>query len=90
MDLKLLVSTFTILFLAELGDKTQLAVFTLVARHGQPLPVFLGASLALIAVTGLGVIVGQGVAQVLPEIVLKRGAAAMFVVMAILIWFDVL
>ena len=90
MDVKLLLSTFGLVFLAELGDKTQLAVFTLVARHKQPIPIFLGAALALVFVTAIGAVAGQGVAQVVPEVVLRRGAAALFVAMAALIWFDVL
>ena len=88
MDLKLMATTFGLLFLAELGDKTQLAVFTLVAKHKQPLPIFLGAAAALVLVTAIGALVGQGVAQVLPETVLKRGAATLFILMGLLIWFD--
>lgn len=90
MDLRLLFSTFGLIFLAELGDKTQLAVFTLVARHKAPIPIFLGAALALVLVTALGAAVGQGVAQVVPEDIIHRGAAALFILMGILIWFDVL
>ena len=87
MDIKLLLTTFGLLFLAEMGDKTQLAVLTLVAKHRQPLPVFLGAALALVLVTAIGAVVGQGVSQVVPQDVLKRGAAVMFVVLGVLIWF---
>ena len=90
MDLKLLLSTFGLIFLAELGDKTQLSVITLVARHRAPWPIFLGAALGLVAVTALGAIFGQGLAAILPEQVLKRVAAILFVIMAVLIWFDVL
>jgi len=88
MDLKLILSTFGLLFLAELGDKTQLAVFTLTAKHGNPLPIFLGASAALVLVTAIGAVIGQGVAELVPVDVLKRGAAVLFVVMGVLIWFD--
>lgn len=87
-EMRLLLTTFGLVFLAELGDKTQLAVFTLVARHSQPIPIFLGAALALVLVTAVGVVAGQGVAQVVPDTVLRRGAAALFVVMGVLIWFD--
>ena len=90
MDLRLVLSTFGLLFLAELGDKTQLAVFSLVASHKQPIPIFLGASLALILVTALGAAVGQGVAQIVPKAVLRNGSAALFVIMGVLIWLDVL
>jgi putative Ca2+/H+ antiporter (TMEM165/GDT1 family) len=90
LDLKLVASTFGLIFLAELGDKTQLSVITLVARHGTPWSIFVGAALGLVAVTALGAAFGQGVAALLPQDVLKKGAAALFVVMAALIWFDVL
>ncbi len=90
MDPRLFLTAFGLLFLAELGDKTQLTVFTLVARHKQPIPIFLGAALALVLVTGIGALVGQGVAQVVPETVLHRGAAGLFVLMGVLIWFDIL
>ena len=90
MDLKLLLSTFGVLFLAELGDKTQLAVFTMVARHKQPLSVFIGAALALVLVTAIGAGVGQAVGNVVPEESMRRIAAVLFVVMAALIWFDLL
>lgn len=90
MHLKLLLSTFGLVFLAELGDKTQLAVITLVGRHKEPLPVFLGAAAALVLITAVGAVVGQGVAQVVPDVLLRRGAAALFVVMGLLIWFDLL
>lgn len=90
MELKLLFSTFGLLFLAELGDKTQLAVITLVARHKEPIPIFLGAALALVLITALAAVVGQGIAQVVPDAVLRRGAAALFVLMGVLIWFRVL
>ncbi len=90
MDLKLLISTFGLVLLAELGDKTQLAVFTLVARHKQPIPIFIGAALALVLVTAIGALVGQGAGEVIPETVLRRGAAVLFVAMAALIWFEIL
>ena len=82
-----MLTTFALLFVAELGDKTQLAVFTLVAKHKDPLSVFLGAAAALVLVTGIGALVGQGVAQVVPEDTLKKGAAVLFVVLGVLIWF---
>jgi putative Ca2+/H+ antiporter (TMEM165/GDT1 family) len=87
MDLKLMLSTFGLIFLAELGDKTQLAVFTSVAKSGQPLTIFLGAAAALVLVTAIAAVVGQGVAAVIPEDTIKKFAAVGFVAMGILIWF---
>jgi putative Ca2+/H+ antiporter (TMEM165/GDT1 family) len=84
MDFKLLASTFSLVFLAELGDKTQLATMTLAASGKQRLVVFLGASLALIATSAIAVLVGEGVGRVVPEIWLKRVAGAGFIVLGTL------
>jgi putative Ca2+/H+ antiporter (TMEM165/GDT1 family) len=90
MDLKLLLTTMGLLFISELGDKTQLAVLTLVARHKEPWPIFIGASLGLVLVTAVAVVVGQGIGQVVPEETMRRIAAVLFVIMGALIWFKVL
>ena len=59
-----LFSTFTTVFVAELGDKTQLATL-LLAQSGSPVLVFIGAALALIASSLVGVLVGQWLAKTL-------------------------
>jgi putative Ca2+/H+ antiporter (TMEM165/GDT1 family) len=85
MDLKLLFSTFTLIFLAELGDKTQLATLSLAASGKSRLAVFAGASLALVLTSGLGVLLGEAVTRVVPAIWVQRAAGAAFVVMGILL-----
>ncbi len=85
--LKILLSTFALLFVAELGDKTQLAVISMTAKHRTPLWVFVGATLALTAVTALGVFGGEALTRFVPELVLRRLAALLFVVMGLLMWF---
>lgn len=85
MDWKLVAMTFGMLFLAELGDKTQLAVFTLAAQHRAPWPVFLGASLALSAVSLLGAFVGGIVGGYLPTKYVQLGAGIMFVAVGALV-----
>ena len=63
-----LLSTFTTVFVAELGDKTQLATLLLSAQSGSPWLVFVGAAAALIASSLVGVLVGRWLSQVLaPE-----------------------
>ena len=63
-----LFSTFTTVFVAELGDKTQLATLLLSAQSGAPWLVFVGAATALIASSLVGVLVGRWLSQVLaPE-----------------------
>ena len=53
------VTTFTTIFIAELGDKTQIATLMLSAESGKPLIVFLGSSLALISSSIVGVLIGK-------------------------------
>ena len=60
------VTTFTTVFLAELGDKTQIATMLLTAQSGKPIVVFVGASLALICSSLVGVILGRWLAKSMP------------------------
>lgn len=80
--------TLATLFLAELGDKTQLSVITLTAKTKQPWLVFFGASLALVVVTLLGVLVGEALVKVIPIPVIKKISAAAFILIGILIFLD--
>lgn len=64
MDLKLLATVFVTVFIAELGDKTQLATFLFAAdKQASKLMVFAGASLALILASAIGVVAGGLIAQ---------------------------
>jgi putative Ca2+/H+ antiporter (TMEM165/GDT1 family) len=85
MDWSALLSTLGLIFVAELGDKTQLAVVTQVCRYRRPWAVFLGASTALAAVTALGAIGGQVLGQIIPGTTLRTAAALAFVAMGILV-----
>ncbi len=79
IDWQVFLLTFSTLFIAEMGDKTQLAVFSLVTESRSPLSVFLGASMALALVTLIGVAFGGLVAKYIPPHFLKIGAALLFV-----------
>ena len=57
--LSIFITTFTTIFIAELGDKTQIATLLLSAESGKPIIVFLGSSLALISSSIVGVLVGK-------------------------------
>lgn len=89
MDWKVFAGTFGLLLLAELGDKTQLAVISMTCKTGKPWMVFLGAALALVAVTLIGAFAGQLISQFVPAEVLNKVAAALFVVMGVAMWFGV-
>ncbi len=88
MDWKLIASTFGVIFLAELGDKTQLAAMSLSASSQKPLSVFIGASLALAAVSAVGVAVGAGLSEVLPMAIVRKVGAAAFVLIGVAMLLD--
>lgn len=84
MDLRVLFTTFGIIFLAEMGDKTQLAAMTMAAQTKRPWAVFIGASVALAAVSALGVIVGSVIGDYVPLLWVKRIAAIAFIAIGVL------
>tara|TARA_Y100000766_G_C18845347_1_gene575374 strand:+ start:354 stop:680 length:327 start_codon:yes stop_codon:yes gene_type:complete len=53
------ITTFTTIFIAELGDKTQIATLMLSAESGKPIIVFIGSSIALISSSLVGVLIGK-------------------------------
>lgn len=88
MDWKVFGTAFLTLFLAELGDKTQLAVITMTAKaEGSKWAVFAGASLALIFVTLLAVLFGSLITQFVPAEWLHRIVAVAFIAIGILMLF---
>nr|MBC7244837.1 TMEM165/GDT1 family protein [Chloroflexota bacterium] len=90
MDWKVFATTFIVLLLAELGDKTQLSVITLTCKHQRPLPVFLGATIALTSVTLLGVLGGEAALRLVSAQILRKLAAISFLIMGLLMWFGIL
>ncbi len=84
MDFRVLLTTFGIIFLAEMGDKTQLAAMTMSAQTKRPWAVFLGATVALAAVSAIGVLVGSVVGQYVPLEWVKRVAAIAFIFIGVL------
>lgn len=87
MDPKVLFTTFGAIFLAELGDKTQLACILMAAKTGKPWTVFIGTSAALILVSLIGVLLAQVLTTWLPTEWIKRGAAVGFMVIgALMLW----
>ncbi|MBE9092682.1 TMEM165/GDT1 family protein [Tychonema sp. LEGE 07203] len=87
MDWQLLGITFMTVFLSELGDKSQLAAIALGSSSNSPRAVFFGTASALLLASSIGVLVGQGTAEVLPEQLVKTIAAIGFAVMGLrLLW----
>ncbi len=83
MILSLLLSTFITIFIAELGDKTQLATLTMSGTSNKPLAVFLGSSTALVFASLIGALAGGSISNFLPEIILKSLASITFFIIGI-------
>jgi putative Ca2+/H+ antiporter (TMEM165/GDT1 family) len=83
MDLKLFGATFAAIFLAELGDKTQLATLSLSASGSSRWTVFLGSSLALVCTSAVAVLGGEMLARTIPPVWIQRAAGALFVVLGV-------
>ena len=62
-----LITSFSTIFLAELGDKTQVATLMLSAQSGRPLLIFFAAASALVTTSILGVLIGRWIASNLPR-----------------------
>lgn len=76
--------TFGAMFLAEMGDKTQVAVVGLTVRTGEPLAVLIGGAVALTLLTLVGALAGKTVAHLLPERLVSLGAGTVLLVIGVL------
>nr|WP_231505939.1 TMEM165/GDT1 family protein [Planktothrix serta] len=84
---KIFVSTFITIFLAEIGDKTQLTTLLMVAQSHAPWVVFAGAGTALVLTSFLGVLLGQWLATRISPRTLERAAgSSLLLISALLIW----
>ena len=83
MLLTLLFTTFFTVFLAEMGDKTQLTTITLSSTTNKPLAVFIGSSVALILATLLGALAGGSIANLVPAFLLKLLSGIVFLIIGI-------
>ena len=83
MLLTLLFTTFITIFLAEMGDKTQLTTITLSSTTNKPVAVFMGSSIALILATLLGALAGGSIANLIPAFLLKLLSGIVFLLLGI-------
>ena len=83
MVLSLLLSTFLTIFIAELGDKTQLATLTISGTSNKPLAVFLGSSSALVVASLLGALTGGSIYTFLHDVLLKSIASIKFLIIGL-------
>ncbi len=81
------LTAFAAIFVAELGDKTQIAMISMSATSKNPFSIFLGGATALVLLTGIAVVAGEVVTRYVPEAVLSKVAAVLFVLIGIWTWF---
>ena len=85
MDWKLFATIFASVFVAELGDKTQLATLSFACGKNTFVPVFVGSALALVASSLLATLLGSSLARVLPIRWVHFGAGLIFIVLGALL-----
>jgi len=85
MNWRLLLTTFGSVFLAELGDKTQLATLCFATGKNTLVPVFIGSSLALVTSSLIACLVGSTLVKVLPIRWVHLGAGVIFIVLGALL-----
>ncbi len=86
--INVIITTFTTVFLAELGDKTQIATLLLSAQSGKPIVVFIGAASALVCSSLVGVFVGQWIANKIPQERFEYMAGALMIGLGLWIAFQ--
>ncbi|MBM4784473.1 MAG: TMEM165/GDT1 family protein [Archangiaceae bacterium] len=83
MDWKLVGTTFLAVFVAELGDKTQLATLSFASSGQSRLSVFVGSALALVATSAIAVVAGEALSRVIAPLTLQRLAGVAFLVIGV-------
>ena len=88
--LTIFITTFTTIFIAELGDKTQIATLMLSAESGKPLMVFLGSSLALISSSVVGVLIGKWLSTKISPSRFAFFTGALMIIISLFLAYDAL
>jgi putative Ca2+/H+ antiporter (TMEM165/GDT1 family) len=83
-------TTFVTIFLAEIGDKTQLSTLLMSAESHAPWVVFLGSAAALITTSLLGVLLGGWIASRLSPKTVEKSAGVMLLLISVMLFWDVL
>jgi len=87
--LSIFITTFTTIFIAELGDKTQIATLMLSAESGKPIIVFLGSSLALISSSVVGVLIGKWLSKKVSPSKFALSTAILMIIISVFLAYDV-
>ena len=83
------LATFTTIFIAELGDKTQIATLMLSAESGKPIIVFIGSSLALISSSIVGVLIGKWISEKISPNRFAFFTGLLMIIISIVLAYDV-
>ncbi|BAY16844.1 hypothetical protein NIES21_26780 [Anabaenopsis circularis NIES-21] len=83
-------TTFITIFLAEIGDKTQLSTLLMSAESHAPWVVFLGSGAALITTSLLGVLLGSWISSRLSPKTVEKSAGVMLLLISVMLFWDVL
>lgn len=89
-EVKIFASTFVTIFLAELGDKTQLTTLLMSAESQSPWTVFAGAGIALVCTSLLGILLGRWLATKVTPKTLEISAGCMLLLIATTLFWDIL
>ncbi len=87
MDWRALATTFGLIFIAEMGDKTQLAAISMVGRTRAPWSVLAGACAALCLVSALGVFGGAVLVRYVPQKYIEKVASLAFIAIGLWMFF---
>tara|TARA_E500000331_G_scaffold42295_1_gene34898 strand:+ start:216 stop:542 length:327 start_codon:yes stop_codon:yes gene_type:complete len=84
------ITTFTTIFIAELGDKTQIATLILSAESGKPIIVFIGSSIALISSSLVGVLIGKWLSNKISPNKFTLFTGLLMIIIGMLLAYDIL
>jgi len=87
MDWKIITATFTVVFIAELADKTQMVGISMSAKSGKPLAVWAGSVLAYAVVTILSVLLGAVLSKYLKPELIRYTGALLFIAIGVMMLF---
>ena len=86
--LSIFFTTFTTIFIAELGDKTQIATLMLSAESGKPIIVFIGSALALISSSLVGVLIGKWLSQKISPSKFTLSTGILMIIISVFLAYD--
>jgi len=84
------ITTFTTIFIAELGDKTQIATLMLSAESGKPIIVFIGSAIALISSSLVGVLIGKWLSNKISQNKFELFSGLLMLIISIFLSYDIL